>query len=65
MQKCVHPPHSLVRLCLMEINCCRPPELRKARFLVMDSLLKSMPQDDPAYRFMDKNAPLASSTWPA
>ena len=31
-----------------------PPELRKALFLVMDSLLKSMPQDDPVYRFMDK-----------
>ena len=31
-----------------------PPELRKALFLVMDSLLKTMPQDDPVYRFMDK-----------
>ena len=31
-----------------------PPELRKALFLVMDNLLKSMPQDDPVYRFMDK-----------
>ena len=31
-----------------------PPELRKALFLVMDCLLKSMPQDDPVYQFMDK-----------
>ena len=31
-----------------------PPKLRKALFLVMDSLLKTMPQDDPVYRFMDK-----------
>ena len=31
-----------------------PPELRKALFLVLDSLLKSMPQDDPVYQFMDK-----------
>ena len=31
-----------------------PPELRKALFLVMDSLLKSMPQNDPVYQFMDK-----------
>ncbi len=31
-----------------------PPELRRALFLVMDSLLKSMPQDDPVYQFMDK-----------
>ena len=31
-----------------------PPELRKALFLVMDCLLKSMPQDDPVYLFMDK-----------
>ena len=31
-----------------------PPELRKALFLVMDSLLKTMPQDDPVYQFMDK-----------
>ena len=31
-----------------------PPELRKALFLVMDSLIKNMPQDDPVYRFMDK-----------
>ena len=31
-----------------------PPELRKALFLVMDCLLKTMPQDDPVYRFMDK-----------
>ena len=30
------------------------PELRKALFLVMDCLLKTMPQDDPVYRFMDK-----------
>ena len=29
-----------------------PPELRKALFLVMDCLLKSMPQDDPVYQFM-------------
>ena len=31
-----------------------PPELRKALFLVMDALLKTMPADDPVYRFMDK-----------
>ena len=31
-----------------------PPELRKALFLVMDCLLKTMPQDDPVYCFMDK-----------
>lgn len=31
-----------------------PPELRKALFLVMDCLLKTMPLDDPVYRFMDK-----------
>ena len=31
-----------------------PPELRKALFLVMDCLLKTMPQDDPVYRFMNK-----------
>lgn len=31
-----------------------PPELRKALFLVMDCLLKTMPQDDQVYRFMDK-----------
>ena len=31
-----------------------PPVLRKALFLVMDCLLKTMPQDDPVYRFMDK-----------
>lgn len=31
-----------------------PPELRKALFLAMDCLLKTMPQDDPVYRFMDK-----------
>ena len=31
-----------------------PPELRKALFLVMDCLLKTMPQDDPVYQFMDK-----------
>ena len=31
-----------------------PPELRKALFLVMDSLLKTTPQDDPVYQFMDK-----------
>ena len=31
-----------------------PPELRKALFLVMDTLLKKMPPDDPVYRFMDK-----------
>ena len=30
------------------------PELRKALFLVMDCLLKTMPQDDPVYQFMDK-----------
>jgi len=31
-----------------------PPELRKALFLVMDCLLKTQPEDDPVYRFMDK-----------
>lgn len=31
-----------------------PPELRKALFLVMDCLLKTMPQEDPVYQFMDK-----------
>ena len=31
-----------------------PPELRKVLFLVMDCLLKSVPQDDPVYQFMDK-----------
>lgn len=31
-----------------------PPELRKALFLVMDCLLKTMPADDPVYRFLDK-----------
>lgn len=31
-----------------------PPELRKALFLVMDCLLKTMPADDPVYCFMDK-----------
>ena len=31
-----------------------PPELRKALFLVMDCLLKTSPQDDPVYQFMDK-----------
>lgn len=31
-----------------------PPELRKALFLVMDCLLKTIPQDDPVYLFMDK-----------
>ena len=31
-----------------------PPELRRTLFLVMDGLLKSMPQDDPVYQFMDK-----------
>ena len=30
------------------------PELRKALFLVMDCLLKTKPQDDPVYLFMDK-----------
>lgn len=30
------------------------PELRRALFLVMDCLLKSMLQDDSVYRFMDK-----------
>ena len=33
---------------------CGPPELRRTLFLVMDGLLKSMPQDDPVYQFMDK-----------
>ncbi|NBI69467.1 IS110 family transposase, partial [Pseudoflavonifractor sp. 60] len=27
-----------------------PPELRRTLFLVMDGLLKSMPQDDPVYQ---------------
>ena len=31
-----------------------PPELRKALFLVMDCLLKTMPQNDPVYQFMVK-----------
>ena len=31
-----------------------PPELRKALFLVMDCLLKTQPEDDPVYRFIDK-----------
>ena len=31
-----------------------PPELRKALFLVMSCLLKTMLQDDPVYRFTDK-----------
>ena len=31
-----------------------PPELRCALFLVMDCLLKTQPEDDPVYRFMDK-----------
>lgn len=30
------------------------PELRKSLFLVMDCLLKTMPQDDPVYQFLDK-----------
>lgn len=30
------------------------PKLRRALFLVMDCLLKTMPQDEPVYRFMDK-----------
>lgn len=30
------------------------PELRRALFLVMDCLLKTIPQDEPVYRFMDK-----------
>ena len=30
------------------------PELRKALFLVMDCLLKTMPQDDLVYQFMDE-----------
>ena len=28
--------------------------MRRALFLVMDCLLKTQPQDDPVYRFMDK-----------
>lgn len=31
-----------------------PPALRKALFLVMDCLLKTMPEDDSVYRFLDK-----------
>ena len=31
-----------------------PPELRRALFLVMDCLLKTRPEDDLVYRFMDK-----------
>ena len=38
----------------VRISKSGPPELRKALFLVMDCLLKTMPQDDPVYRFMDK-----------
>ncbi len=30
------------------------PELRKTLFQVMDVLIKTKPQDDPVYRFMDK-----------
>lgn len=29
-------------------------ELRRTLFLVMDALIKSMPQDDPVYQFLDK-----------
>ena len=32
----------------------RAAGLRRALFLVMDCLLKTQPQDDPVYRFMDK-----------
>ena len=38
----------------VQISKSGPPELRKVLFLVMDCLLKTMPQDDPVYRFMDK-----------
>jgi len=31
-----------------------PPELRRALFLVMDCQMKTMPQDDLVYQFMDK-----------
>ena len=31
-----------------------PPPLRKTLFLVMDSLIKTMPQGDPVYEFMNK-----------
>lgn len=31
-----------------------PPALRRALFLVMDCLLKTQPEDDPVYRFIDK-----------
>ena len=31
-----------------------PPELRRALFLVMDCLLKTQPEDDPMYCFMDE-----------
>ena len=40
-----------------------PPELRKALFLVMDCLLKSMPQDDPVYQFMDKKRAGGKPYW--
>ena len=30
------------------------PELRKSLFLVMDCLIRTKPQDDPVYQFMDK-----------
>jgi transposase len=33
---------------------CGSPRLRRTLFLVMDSLLKSAPVDDPVYRFLDK-----------
>ena len=29
-------------------------DLRKTLFLVMDVLIKTMPQDDPVYQFLDK-----------
>ncbi len=31
-----------------------PPELRRALFLVMDCLLKTQPQNDPVYQFLNK-----------
>jgi hypothetical protein len=33
---------------------CGQPRLRRTLFLVMDSLLKTAPIDDPVYRFLDK-----------
>lgn len=45
---------ALTRLRAQGFPKAGPPELRRALFLVMDCLLKTQPQDDPVYRFMDK-----------